>query len=142
MNRKLILLNVLLAGLLVWAGIQWRNQYLAAKARELKMRNAKVNPTQPIPLPAIPPQPPVLATSYDNVAQKLLLHPSRNPNIVVDPPTPPRNELCTQEQHANGPPLRRCDEYSLPTPPRDVPPRAGLLPAALLPRGSRGDPRR
>jgi hypothetical protein len=88
-NRKLILLNVLLAGLLVWAGMQWRNQYLAAKARELKMRNAKVNPVQPMPLPGIPPQPAVLATSYNNVAQKLLLHPSRNPDIAVDPPPPP-----------------------------------------------------
>lgn len=88
MNRKLILLNVLLAGLLVWAGIQWRNQYLAAKARELKMRNAKVNPTQPIPPPPIPAQPPVLATNYNNVAQKLLLHPSRNPDIAVEPPPP------------------------------------------------------
>jgi hypothetical protein len=88
-NRKLILLNVLLAGLLVWAGIQWRNQYLAAKARQLKMRNAKVNPVQPSPLPVIPPQAPVLATSYNNVAQKLLLHPSRNPDIAIDPPPPP-----------------------------------------------------
>jgi hypothetical protein len=53
------------------------------------MRNAKVNPVQPRPLPVIPPQPPVLATSYNNVAQKLLLHPSRNPDIAVDPPPPP-----------------------------------------------------
>ena len=89
MNRKLILLNLLLAALLVWAGMQWRNQYLAAKARQLKMRTAKVTPVQPVPLPAIPQQPPVLATNYNLVAQKLLLHPSRNPDIPIDPPPPP-----------------------------------------------------
>jgi hypothetical protein len=88
-NRKLILLNVVLLGLVAWAGTQWRNQYLAAKARQLRMRNAKVTPPPMIPPPPIPSQPPVLATSYDTVAQKLLLHPSRNPNIPVDPPPPP-----------------------------------------------------
>ena len=91
MNRKLLALNALLAALLVWAGLQWRGQYLAAKARESKMRSAKAIMAPPSPLPALPAQPPVQAAGYNNVAQKLLLHPTRNPDIPVEeaPPPPP-----------------------------------------------------
>ncbi len=89
MNRKLILLNAVLGALVIWAGFQWHSQYAAARARELRMRNAKVSPAPAAALPPLPVQPPVLATGYNEVAQKLLLHPSRNPDIVVDPPPPP-----------------------------------------------------
>ena len=89
MNRKLLLLNALLAGLVIWAGVQWRGEYLAEQARERKMRNAKATLPPPSPLPALPAQPPVQAAGYNNVAQKLLLHPTRNPDIVIDPPPPP-----------------------------------------------------
>lgn len=89
MNRKLIVLNVLLAGLLIWAGVQWRNQVQAARARESKMMADKPKLAPPSPLPALPAQPPVQATGYNTVAQKLLLHPTRNPDIIEDPPPPP-----------------------------------------------------
>ena len=89
MNRKLMVLNVLLAGLLIWAGVQWRNQYLAAQARVAKMRSAKATLPPPSPLPTLPAQPPVLATGYNEVAQKMLLHPTRNPNIDPEPVPPP-----------------------------------------------------
>lgn len=89
MNRRMIALNVVLAALAIWAGIQWRSQYVAARARERRMYNAKVPPLAATPLPPLPAQPPVLATGYNEVAQKLLLHPSRNPDIAVDPPPPP-----------------------------------------------------
>jgi hypothetical protein len=88
-NRKLLAVNLLLAGLLIWAGMQWRSQYLAAQARERKMRTAKATQQPPSPLPAIPTQPPVQAAGYNNVAQKLLLHPTRNPDIPVEAPEPP-----------------------------------------------------
>jgi hypothetical protein len=88
-NRRLIALNVVLAVLAIWAGIEWRSQYLAAHARERLMYNAKVPPQPALPLPPLPAQQPVLATGYNEVAQKLLLHPSRNPDIAVDPPPPP-----------------------------------------------------
>jgi hypothetical protein len=90
-NRKTLLLNALLAGLMIWAGVQWRSQYLAAQARERKMRTAKATQKTPSPLPALPAQPPVQAAGYNNVAQKLLLHPSRNPDEPVEeaPPPPP-----------------------------------------------------
>lgn len=89
MNRKLILLNVVLVALVVWAGVQWRGEIVAARAREQKMRNGKATTAPPSPLPPLPGQPPVMATGYNEVAQKLLLHPTRNPEIQVDPPPPP-----------------------------------------------------
>ena len=89
MNRRLIFLNVLLGCLLIWAGLQWRSEILAEKARVRKMLAGKVPPLPATPLPALPGQPPVLATGYNTVAQKLLLHPSRNPDIEVEPPPPP-----------------------------------------------------
>ncbi len=89
MNRKIIALNVLLAALMIWAGIQWRGEYLAAKAREARMLKGRIPPHAAIPLPALPVPPPVQATTYNTVAQKLLLHPSRNPDIEVEPPPPP-----------------------------------------------------
>jgi hypothetical protein len=88
-NRKLILLNVLLAGLVIWAGMQWRTQYLAEKNRETRMYHGAPPPAKVIPPPPIPAQPPVQATGYNTVAQKLLLHPTRNPDIPIDPPPPP-----------------------------------------------------
>ena len=40
MNRKLILLNVVLAGVVVFAGVKWREEYQAEKAREAALRHA------------------------------------------------------------------------------------------------------
>jgi len=89
LNRKLILLNVALAGVLVYAGMAWRNEYRAAKERERKLLAAKVQPAPVGPWAPLPNQLPVMATGYADVAQKLLLHPSRNPSIPVEPPPPP-----------------------------------------------------
>jgi hypothetical protein len=83
----MMLLNGVLAILLIFAGFQWRSAWLAAKDRERRMLSGgpkDVPKAQWAPLQA---QPPVLATGYNDVAQKLLLHPSRNPNLP--PPEPP-----------------------------------------------------
>ena len=91
MNRKLIFLNVVLALVVGYAGYLMRNEWKGAKAREEAMRKAKVRVNPPAPLPAIPNQPPVLATGYQTIATKTLFHPSRDPSlpVVVEPPPPP-----------------------------------------------------
>jgi hypothetical protein len=98
MNRRLILLNAVLVAVLVSAAYQWRGEYLAAKAREQKTRTAKVGASPVPPFVPLQKQPPVLATGYNEVAQKLLLHPSRNPDlppppVEVAPPPPPMPAL-------------------------------------------------
>jgi hypothetical protein len=89
MNRKMIALNVVLVAVVAYAGYLLRNEVQAAKARELAMKNAQAKPAPPPPLVPIPPQQPVLATTYKDVAMKTLFHPSRDPNVPVEPPPPP-----------------------------------------------------
>jgi hypothetical protein len=98
LNRKMMLLNAVLAGLLIFAGFQWRAEYTAAKDRERRMREAKPQPAPTAQLVPLRDQAPVLATGYNEVAQKLLLHPSRNPDlppppVEVPPPPPPMPAL-------------------------------------------------
>ena len=57
MSRKLILLNVVLAALLVWGGIEWRRQYLETKARAAAALHRTPKPApnpQFVPLPGEP----------------------------------------------------------------------------------------
>jgi len=88
-NRKLIALNVVLALAVAWAAYLFRNEIAAAKARETAMRKAQVKPAPPLPLPALPNQPPVLATGFQTIATRTLFHPSRDPSIPVEAPPPP-----------------------------------------------------
>src|ERR1700736_1106209 len=89
----MMLLNAVLAALLIFAGYQWRTQYAAAKDRARQMREAKPQAAAPAQLVPLRDQAAVLATGYNEVPQKLLLHPSRNPDIppppVEAPPPPP-----------------------------------------------------
>jgi len=91
-NRKIILLNVVLVGIVAWAVVVFRGEIRAAKERTEKMRGAKAQVTPPPPLSALPVQPPVLATGYKDVAMKTLFHPSRNPDLPPPPPPPPAPE--------------------------------------------------
>ena len=98
MNRKLVLLNVLLAGVIVLAGVKLRDEYKAEKAREAALRNARIKPAPPPPFYPLPNDPPVMPTGYKDVALKTLFHPSRDPNEPVElppppPPPPPMPEL-------------------------------------------------
>jgi hypothetical protein len=89
LNRKLILLNVVLAGLAVYAGLQLHDMWMASKARQSAQvkKPIKVSPAPPIS--PLQPPPPVLASGYADIAQKMLLNPSRNPNVPLDPPPAP-----------------------------------------------------
>jgi hypothetical protein len=88
MSRKLILLNVALLGIVVYAGVMLRNEMQSAKAREARMHAAKVQTMPPAPLNPLPQQQPVVATGYKDVAMKTLFHPSRNPDLPPPPPPP------------------------------------------------------
>ena len=111
MNRKLIFLNVVLALIVGYAGYLLRNEWKGAKAREEAMRKAKVKVNPPAPLPALANQPPVLATTYKDVAIKTLFHPTRNPDLpppVVEaapppPPPPPLPKYYGTMNLGNGP---------------------------------------
>lgn len=94
MNRKLILLNVALGGILIWIGVQLRQHWLESAAREQAAlaRQAKAVPvTPPASVPAVDPAAPA---AYIEVAQKTLFAKDRDPNVIIDvaPPPPPPPE--------------------------------------------------
>jgi hypothetical protein len=88
-NRKLVLLNAVLALVVVYGGVQLRNQYQAAKAREAALRAVHISPAPAPPWDPLSNDAPVLPSGYKDVAIKDLFHPSRNPDVAVEPPPEP-----------------------------------------------------
>ena len=89
MNRKLVFLNAALLLVAIYGGVQLRNEYRAAKARQEGLRKARISPAPAPIFPPLPNDPPVLASGYKDVAMKDLFHPSRNPDVPLDPPPAP-----------------------------------------------------
>jgi len=88
LNRKLVVLNVALAGAIVYGGVELRGQWLAAKAREKQIQQDAVAPAPAPPFTRLPEVAPVMASAYANVAEKFLLDPSRDPNLPIPVPEP------------------------------------------------------
>jgi hypothetical protein len=88
-NRKLILLNAVLALVVVYGGVQLRDAYRAAKAREAALRAVRFPPSPAPPFVPLPNDAPVLPSGYKDVAIENLFHPSRNPDVPVELPPPP-----------------------------------------------------
>ncbi len=89
MNRKLILLNVVLLALAGWffwmlrqKWTQTRNHEQAVLNSSPQLRNVPLPP--PIPLPK-----PAAAADYSEIAQKTLFAKDRNPNVPLEPPPAP-----------------------------------------------------
>ena len=92
MNRKLLILDVVLAAVAVYAGFQFRSQFRAVQAREGALTGRKPNPLPPPQFTPLSTAPPVLSAGYSEIAQKLLFDRSRNSTVVVEvaPPPPPK----------------------------------------------------
>ena len=82
-------LNAVLAIVVVYGGVQLRNEYKAEKAREAALRRARIAPAPAPPFVPLPNDAPVLPSGYKDVAMKNLFHPSRDPNVPVELPPPP-----------------------------------------------------
>jgi hypothetical protein len=97
-NRKLVFLNAVLLLVVVYGGLQLRDEYGAAKAREAALRAVRISPAPAPPFVPLANDAPVLPSGYKDVAMKNLFHPSRDPNVPVElppppPPPPPMPEL-------------------------------------------------
>jgi len=96
MNRRVILLNLMLLALLVWGGTELRRRWQEARRHEAEVL-AKTPPPPTIAVPASPaPVAPAPAAEYLDVAQRTLFSADRNPNIEIqveapkpEPPVPP-----------------------------------------------------
>jgi hypothetical protein len=89
LNRKLLILDVVLAGSVVFAGVQLHDRWVAAKARQAQIPATSLKPAPPPPIAPLPQDPAVLPSGYKAIALNTLFDPSRNPDIPVDPPPPP-----------------------------------------------------
>jgi hypothetical protein len=92
LNRKLLILDVALAAVAVYAGFQFRSQWLAAKAHEAAILNRKPTALAAPQFTPLATAPAVLSAGYAEIAQKLLFDRSRNSTVVVEvaPPPPPK----------------------------------------------------
>jgi hypothetical protein len=91
LRRKLLILNIVLAGVVVYAGVRFRREWVAANLREHATLDRRVAPVPPPKFTPAPLEPPVIPSGYADVANKMLFDKSRNPVVVevVAPPPPP-----------------------------------------------------
>ena len=89
MRRKLLLLNVALGLLAIYAGWQLRQTWRAAKAREAATMRKKVPLAPAPPWTPLPRSAPVVAGGYSPIVQQTLFDRSRNPVVVVELPQEP-----------------------------------------------------
>lgn len=89
MTRRLVLLDCVLVILVCIAGWQLRRQVGRENAREQALWNTKVAPKPAAPLAPLPTVSPLMAMSYADVAQLNLFSKDRNPQVILDPVTPP-----------------------------------------------------
>jgi len=89
-NRKLILLNVVLLALAGWLFWMLRVKWVELHEHEhtVLALSPEVRKRLMIPSP-IPQFRPMTATEYNEVAQKNLFAKDRNPNVILDPPPAP-----------------------------------------------------
>jgi hypothetical protein len=89
LNRKLLILDVVLVAVLAYAGFQFRDLFRTSKTHETQGLH---HPVPAAPVPQFPPTPApsaVMATSYIEIPHKFLLDPSRNSEVAPDPPPAP-----------------------------------------------------
>lgn len=89
MNRKLLVLNLVLVAAVGYAGLRIRAEWRAAKARQAATLNRKVAPAAPPPFTRLSTPPPVLPSGYIDIAQKMLFDKSRNSVVELPPPPAP-----------------------------------------------------
>lgn len=89
MNRKLLLLDVLLVAAVVYVGFQLRDEARTARAREAAKLNLQLKPPAAPQFRPLPPEPPVMPSAYLNIPDKMLWDRSRNSVVVIEPPPPP-----------------------------------------------------
>jgi hypothetical protein len=85
LKRKLLLLNLVLIGVTVAAGVQLRRQWLEAGAHEEALLQKRIPPAPPPPVKALPAADAVRPAGYLEIAQKMLFSKDRNPTVVVEP---------------------------------------------------------
>jgi hypothetical protein len=93
LKRKLVLINLVLAGLTAAAGWRLRQDWLADKAHTEAVLKQKVKTPPPAAVAPLPKPDPFTGAAYGDIAQKMLFAKDRNPTVVIEvkaapPPKP------------------------------------------------------
>jgi hypothetical protein len=86
LNKRLLLLDLLLAALVIVLAVQVRGKWLEARKRSAAVLGLPLRQLPPPPYASLPAVQPVSAAAYIEVAQKDLFSADRNPDVVVEPP--------------------------------------------------------
>jgi hypothetical protein len=84
LRKKLLLADLLLAALVVLAGTTVREKWREARKREQVALGQRAREVPPPPYSPSSDVPPLLAASYNDVAQQMLFSPDRNPTVIVE----------------------------------------------------------
>jgi hypothetical protein len=82
-------LNLVLMAAIFAAAWRLRSDWAEVRAREQSLLNRRIQPTPALPMTPSPVPQPVAATSYSDVAQKMLFSKDRNPTVVIETAAPP-----------------------------------------------------
>jgi hypothetical protein len=85
LRHRLLLLNLLLAGLTGVAGWRLRQDWLRDHQHASTVINRQVKPVAVVVMPPVAPPSPFAAPTFADVAQKDLFSKDRNPNVVIPP---------------------------------------------------------
>ena len=80
MNRKLLILNVILLAVVAFAGVQLRKAWKASKAREAASLNRPLKPLPPPPIAPLPAENPVEAVQVSESCGEHAVRPVAQPD--------------------------------------------------------------
>jgi hypothetical protein len=92
LNRKLLLLDLVLLVGVITAGWQVRERWMAQSEREMKLLSQRIRPIPPPAVAPIPVHGAARPAAYIDVAQRVLFAKDRSPDVIIDPvvePPPP-----------------------------------------------------
>lgn len=94
MKKRLLLLDLVLAALVIVLGLRVRDAWLEARKREQVVLGQPLKQLPPPPYAPLKKAEPVMAASYAAIAQEMLWSEDRNPAVVVaEAPPPPMPAL-------------------------------------------------
>jgi hypothetical protein len=93
MKRRIIWVNLVLAVLVMAAVVKVRHEWLVERQQEHVVKYAHVKPAAVPKAPIPAPPAPVAASTYSDIANKMLFSRDRNPNVVIEAPPPPVKKM-------------------------------------------------
>lgn len=89
MKRKLLFLNFVLIVLITATAIRLHSQWVEARISEQAVLQQRIKPAPAPPLTPLPAAEAVKASTYSDIAEKMLFSKDRNATVTIEAPAPP-----------------------------------------------------